>query len=193
MQKNKDRFELGSYYHVYNRGNGGSLVFYRKENYHYFFKLFDKYLSQYLDLFAYCLLPNHFHLFVKVKHLDQFENIAELIGESFRRFFISYSQAINKQENRNGSLFQKHFKRIKVENEDYLSRIMLYIHLNPYKHGIYKDFESYTYSSYRSILSDKPTKLDRKLVLEWFGGRENFIKFHDQNRDIYQLEEFDIN
>lgn len=191
MLKNKDKFEVCFNYRVYNRGNGESLIFFRNENYRYFLKLFDRYLSENLDLLAYCLLPNHFHLLVKVKGSDNFNNIHERICENFRRLFISYSQAINKQQNRSGSLFQKHFKRIKIENETYFTRIILYIHLNPYKHGFSDNFQGYPFSSYRSLLSDKPTKLNRNLVLDWFGGEQAFVEFHRQNKELYKLEEFD--
>ncbi|MGH2575336.1 MAG: transposase, partial [Ignavibacteria bacterium] len=60
-------FIPGYYYHIYNRGNNREIIFYMDDNYKYFLKRFDKYLSIHLDVLAFCLLPNHFHFLVKVK------------------------------------------------------------------------------------------------------------------------------
>jgi len=56
------------------------------------------------------------------------------VNEAFRKFFLSYSQAINKQNNRHGSLFEKNFKRILIKNENHLFRLVYYIHNNPVHH-----------------------------------------------------------
>ena len=121
MQKTVSFLE-NHFYHVFNRGNNKEIIFFNIENYKYFLKKFDYYLSKYLDLFAYCLLPTHFHFLVKVKDNDTIvkakkidaiassdviDILSSTITEQFRRFFLSYSQAINKQQNRSGSLFQK--------------------------------------------------------------------------------------
>ena len=94
-------------YHIYNRGNGNENVYYIDENYYYFLRQYDKYLSESVDTFAYCLLPNHFHLLVRIK-IDN----PETASENFRKFFISYSMSINKQEKRRGNLFQRGFKSL---------------------------------------------------------------------------------
>jgi len=57
-----------------------------------------------------------------------------------------------------------------VGNDSYLTTLIDYIHKNPVKHGFTDTFEDYPYSSYQSHISEKATKLDRKYVLEWFGG-----------------------
>jgi REP element-mobilizing transposase RayT len=169
-------------YHLYNRGNNRDNLFYKKENYHYFIRQFDKYLSNFVDVYAYCLLPNHFHFLIKIKdeeeirqHLAITDAIAlsdsigysKKISEQFRRFFISYSQAINKQENRVGSLFQKHFKIKEVTNESYFTSLVFYIHSNPQKHGLIDDFREWNYSSYSSFLSQNISKLKRSDRLVW--------------------------
>jgi len=57
----------GNFYHIYNRGNNRENIFFEENNYYYFLEKYDKYLTNYLETFAYCLLPNHFHLLVRVK------------------------------------------------------------------------------------------------------------------------------
>ena len=100
------------------------------------------------------------------------------VSNQLRLFFGSYAKAINKQETRTGSLFERPFKRKLVDDKKYMDRLIWYIHRNPLHHGIYTQFEQYPYSSYPSLLSEKPTLLQRKKVLAYFGGREAFINFH---------------
>lgn len=180
-------------YHIYNRGNNGENLFYKHENYIYFLSQYNEYLNEYLDTFAYCLLPNHFHLLVRVKNFEDkkpelkkglktLTGVEEIISELFRRLFTSYAKAINKQESRTGSLFQKNFKRKEVKDEHYYSQLIYYIHANPQRHCIVDNFKDYPYSSYNSLLSEKPTKLLRSETIGWFGDREAFRIFHNESQ-----------
>jgi len=192
MRDRKVIFEKGRYYHVFNRGNAGSNIFFQSRNYKYFLSLYKKFLLDYLNTLAYCLLPNHFHFLVQINSQITDDNISKVISEGFRKLFITYTQAINKQERRHGSLFQKNFKRIEVDDEDYLSRLIGYIHLNPVKHGLVNDFKNYPHSSFKSFLSDKPTNLSRLYVLNWFGGLEQFEDFHNDNKCLYLLDNYTL-
>jgi putative transposase len=78
--------------------------------------------------------------------------------------------AFNKQHYRTGNLFQRPFKRIEVNKESYFTQAIIYIHANALKHKLVKDFATYEWSSYQSIISDKPTLLQKQEVIEWFGG-----------------------
>ena len=97
----------------------------------------------------------------------------------FRRFFQSYALSINKQEERSDSLFSKIFKRVKITNDDYLKRLVFYIHHNPVKHSIFDNFKKYPFNSYQSIISNQLTSLERNEVIDWFGSKKEFIEFHD--------------
>ncbi|MEQ9301451.1 MAG: hypothetical protein RIF33_22930 [Cyclobacteriaceae bacterium] len=79
-------------------------------------------------------------------------------------------------------MFEKPFRRIEVKKDDYFSALINYIHQNPSKHGITSDFRHYTHSSYQSHLSEQATLLEREEVLNWFGGKEACIKFHDDQK-----------
>jgi hypothetical protein len=107
------------------------------------------------------------------------EDPSEIVSEAFRRFFMSYSKAINKQSARTGSLFQKNFKRKMVEHDAYLLTCARYIHQNPQKHGICDDFKTYQYSSYGRILIEKPTKLMKREVINWFGNNDSYKQLHN--------------
>ena len=114
------------------------------------------------------------------KFLDanQMEMFHELVEQQFNRLFISYARNYNKVADQEGHLFLRPFKRILVEDDSHLSRLIIYIHANPVKHMVTNDFASYPWSTYRLILSGEPTFVKRKEVLEWFGNRENFITEH---------------
>lgn len=169
---------LDSYYHIYNRAVGKEKLFYKDINYSYFLNKFKYYLRQYVDVFSYCLLPNHFHFLIKVK-----ENNPQIVSKHFRRLFISYSMSINKQENRTGNLFIKNFKRRLIDDENYLISVIRYSHLNPVHHKLKSDYGNYSYSSYRTIISNSTTTLKRENVLGWFSGKERFIEFHEEGKE----------
>ena len=176
-------FYTNQFYHIYNRGNNGEEIFHSTRNYYHFLNLYNKYLPKFVDTYAYCLIPNHFHFLIKVSDTT-------IISEQFRLFFLSYSKAINKQESRTGSLFQKRFKRTLIEDKDSLQKVVLYIHSNPVRHKMRKSFTNYQYSSYQSLISDKPTKLNRNDLLKWFNGIDNFISFHNEKLALFKSEAF---
>ena len=136
-------FVGGHFYHVYNRGNNREQIFFNRENYRYFLVKFAEYLCGVLDVYAYCLLPNHFHFLVRIKeNLAGLEDLQGLgtercpVSQQFSNFFNAYAKAINKQENRTGSLFQRNFKHILIDKEAYLYQVIYYIHRNPVHHKI---------------------------------------------------------
>ncbi|KAF2329607.1 transposase [Flavobacterium ginsenosidimutans] len=182
----KDVFEAGQYYHVYNRGNNIENIFIEERNYNYFLEKLKKYILPIADVYAYCLLKNHFHIVLRIKDkINLPEKFKEKIHLPFSNLFNSYSKSINKAYDRTGSLFQEHLQRNRIENEEYLRQLILYVHLNPVKHKFSKDFQSYRHSSYRSYLSDKQSSIDREFVLELFNDLENFIFCHDEKKLIY--------
>jgi hypothetical protein len=98
--------------------------------------------------------------------------------QAVSNFLNSYAKSINQAYQRTGSLFQKRFGRIEVTSDQYFVQLVHYIHFNPQKHGFVSDFRDYPYSSYRALLSDKPTKLMRQSVLAWFHGQVAFELTH---------------
>lgn len=202
MDKQHFPLETGKYYHIYNRGINGCNLFYEEKNYTYFLEKYAHYMSGVLDTFAYCLMPNHFHLLVRVKDSSSvqnptgsilnptgFKNLSGLasglhhpnqfVSKKFSDVFNSYTKSINKARQRTGSLFETPFRRIAVESDAYFTNLLWYIHYNPQKHGFVADFKDYPYTSYHSHLSLKPSKLAREEVLQWFGNSRQFLAFHN--------------
>ncbi len=179
-----DFLEETYFYHIFNRGNNKQPIFLDNDNYSHFLKLVKKHILPVADIYSYCLLNNHFHFLVRIKDKPE-----KNPSQSFSNLFNSYSKAFNKRHNRTGSLFQRPFKRKRITKEDYLRQLVLYIHLNPENHGIIDNFELYPFSSYASMLSNKPTNLKRTEVIELFDDKENFIFMHRKRPQ--NLSEFD--
>jgi putative transposase len=195
--------EPDKFYHVYTRGNNKESIFKEEENYFYFLQLLRKYILPFVDVYAYCLLPNHVHLLIRIKPEEQMvvqdmaTNLPIKINLQcqFSHLFNAYTKAINKRYNRTGSLFQERFRRKEVISEVYFTRLIYYIHFNPQHHGLLDDFSDWPYSSYHSLLSKSKTLLQRNDVLDWFGGRDWYQKFHKESaadfRSIFPLIEED--
>jgi len=130
------------YYHIYNRGVEKRDIFSDKQDYKVFLHFLKRYLtkpskSPYLiqprwkfdlydkiNLIAYCLMPNHFHLMIK-----QFTK--EAMSEFMRALSNSYIRYFNEKYNRIGVLFQGRYKAVIIDVEPYLLHLTRYIHLNP--------------------------------------------------------------
>ena len=181
MEK-QDILEPDCFYHIFNRGNNKENLFIEDENYLHFLKLVKNHLVAVAEIYSYCLLKNHFHLVLKIKSKEEVEKFFSIdkIHQPFSNLFNAYTKAINKKYNREGSLFKVRFKRERIETEDYLRNAIVYTHINPVKHKFQDNYLDYKYSSYNSIVSDKPTLLLRDDVLELFGGKENFIYQHNE-------------
>ena len=167
------------FYHIYNRGINGCDIFTSDENKRYFLQKIKDHTQEVLNVYAYCLMNNHFHLIVQVVNED-------LVIQKLSNVFNAYAKAFNKQEKRTGSLFEKHFRRKELNNESYLRNLILYVHLNPKKH-FNLDYTQYKYTSYSTMVSDKPTLLKRNEVVKIFDSLENFVNSHSHYED--KLEE----
>jgi putative transposase len=180
-----------TYYHIYNRGNNREDIFIEERNYDHFINLFIKYIEPVADTLAYCFLRNHFHLMVRIKSETEINSWQESQSEKtkiqkinpsrrFSDFFNSYAKAINYAYGRTGSLFQHPFGRVMVTDTRQYWNVIVYIHQNPQKHKFTKDFRDWGRSSYRDVLSGEKTIVNRKVVLEIFGGRTGFLELNSQ-------------
>ncbi len=197
---NTHPLEPGSYYHIYNRGVNRENIFREERNYAYFLRLYTRYIAPVAETFAYYLLRNHFHLLVRIREHLQTDAVLEtasvserasvspaLASKAFNNFLAAYAKAINKAYERTGALFQHHFGRIPVTSDNYFAALVRYIHHNPRKHGFVSDFRDWPYSSYHVLLSDKPTRLERAAVLDWFGGVRGMQELHAAEVDEQAL------
>lgn len=197
-------------YHIYNRGVEKRTIFEDEQDYKVFLNYLKEYLSpaldkealkkdvtfkgvtfkgipkqiinysEQIDLFAFCLMPNHVHLLIKQKDKDSIKKFTQSL-------FTRYSMYFNKRYKRTGSLLQGTYKATNVINKDYLLDITRYIHRNPLK--ITKTLTDY-YSSYSHYLNQFNIPwVKNKEVLDYF-NESTFVKHNKIKSYKYFVEEF---
>lgn len=143
MALRKQVFALNEYYHLYNRGTEKRVIFLEKKDYEHF--LFLMYICNtaksielrsignnfdrgetIVDIGAYCLMPNHFHILVH-------EKIENGISTYMRKLLTGYSMFFNKKYKRTGKLYEGVFKSTHIGTDRYFKYLYSYIHLNPAK------------------------------------------------------------
>ena len=189
-----DILEPDCFYHIYNRGNNIEDLFLEPENYSHFLNLIKTHIIEIADIYAYCLLRNHFHLVIKIKsktELPEKYHSGNKLSQPFSNLFNAYTKAVNKWYDREGSLFRVRFKRERISDLNYLRNAIIYIHLNPVKHSFTKDYSTYSYSSFQSLLSPKDTLLKRMEIFELFGDNKNFVFVHQEELKKGNFEDFD--
>ena len=178
----------GHYYHIYNRGNNRENLFREEKNYAYFLRLYGRHVEPVAQTFAYCLMPNHFHLLVRIKMPEEQPASSQKDPtRAFANLFNAYAKAFNRMYGRTGALFEHRFGRIEVDAERYFMQLVRYIHRNPEHHGFVDDFRMYAHSSWQALGSHRPTRLARETVLTWFGGASNFQAAHHTEPDTGAL------
>ncbi|MEC3877834.1 transposase [Chryseobacterium salviniae] len=181
---NTENFEFDSVYHIFSHVNGKELIFREETNYHFFLKQLDKYILPVADIYSYSLLPNHFHLLLRFKNIDDvdIESEHQYLMKNFGNFLNSYAKAFNKKYNRKGALFFNAIKRKKITDEKYLLKILHYIHNNAVNHGFVNEINEWKHSSYKSYLNpEKESKLNRTEIMQYFDSLEIFKNYHYSN------------
>ena len=113
-------FQKGYIYHIYNQGNNLRAIFFGRDNYLYFLEKIKTYVYPYANIFAWCLMPNHFYLMVLINDVEldcQGLTSSQTLTGKHRTFndsigilLRSYTRAINKQKGFSGTLFRKETK-----------------------------------------------------------------------------------
>ena len=129
-----------------------------------------------IDLVAYCLMPNHFHLLFRSIEKDS-------MTKFMRSLATRYSMHFNKKYERVGSLFQGPYKAVMVEHENQFLWVTKYIHRNPLTLSLYKEnpckLAEYPYSSYKNYLGD--------IHQSWLHPENILVYFSKTNpRNTYQ-------
>ena len=181
-------------YHIYNRGVAKNPIFLKEEDYAVFLSYLKEYLSPpvpltieelrlmdytyerknyYLEiqLIAYCLMPNHFHLLLRQRNSRSIESF-------MRSLLVRYSGYFNKHYDRVGHLFQGVYRGILVDREEYFLWLSRYIHRNPLEILVKgRTLSDYPYSSYPAYLGTKKISwIDTKDTLGLAGDYHEFVE-----------------
>lgn len=192
----------GEYYHVYNRGVARQPIFTSKKDYkrfllslsYYHFDNLPYKLSRLLqipqeerdltwqglektgdisvEIVAFCLMPNHFHLLLKQVKDHGISKFMKQITDSYTRYF-------NTKHERIGPIFQGAFKAVHVGTNEQLLHLSRYIHFNPLASYIVRmeNFLSYPWSSLQNYLNPQDGFIRPEVILQNFKEPEDYLKF----------------
>jgi putative transposase len=178
---------VDSYYHIYNRGVNKRRIFLDKEDYVVFLNLLKRHLSgkpqedlkgreyiwlyEDMELLAFCLMPNHFHLCIYQHTPTAMQRLLGAVSMSYTTYF-------NKKYQRIGPLFQDTYKASHILDDSYVQHITRYIHLNP------KGYKEWEFSSLPYFLGKKQAEWIRpEKILDMFGGRKQYGQFVEDYAD----------
>jgi len=180
MPYRKFEFAANQYYHLFNRGNNHAIIFCEAENYRYFLRLLGKYLlPDQVEIVAYCLMPDHYHLLVCPR--------VDTLSKLMQPFLLAYTHAFNERYGRMGALFQGRCKAHYVNKNEYLLQLSRYIHLNPVRAGLVKQAENWEFSSYLDYLGIRTGSiLNPKIVLDQFQSPQDYRNFMEEEMEIQE-------
>ncbi|MBI3333091.1 MAG: transposase [Candidatus Omnitrophica bacterium] len=170
----------GAFYHIYNRGVEKRPIFMEERDRKMFLQFLADAVSEFqLRLIAYCLMENHYHLFLQTLKANLQTAMKNLQGK--------YAQYVNFRYERVGPLFQGRYNSRLVNADQYALALTRYIHRNPLEAGSVQKLDDYPWSSYPSYSGKMPiwNWLDASWLLGQFGSetnraQQNFIQFHEQ-------------
>src|SRR3989338_10054650 len=135
---------LGYYNSSFNKMNLGNFL---QENHDYDSDILLPVEGTFVKYLSYCLMPDHYHLLIKILIDRKFSKYISDVENSFSRYF-------NIRFKRKGPLWQSRFKAVRIKTNEQLLHVSRYIHLNPTTANLVKKPEDWIYSSYKKIISD---------------------------------------
>ena len=162
----------GAYYHVMNRGQSRRNIFLEDQGRQSFLDLLADIVRLWgVEIFAYCLMDNHYHLLLSTP--------TGALSRPMRHLDGIYTQRFNRVHRRDGPLFRGRYKAILVDAEEYFLSVVRYIHKNPLACGVVSDIDRYRWSSHWGYSNKKqcPEWLDTGSVLSRLGGLKEYQRF----------------
>jgi len=170
----KNKFYDNCFYHIFNKSIANFGIFSKPRNskrfidtlYYYNSLKIELSLSLYLrknsidadllipreqsiaKIISFCIMPDHYHLLIKVSHADKFSKYLNNVEDSYSRFF-------NLKNNRKGPLWQSPVKSVYIESNEHLLHVSRYIHLNPTTKYLVNKPEKWIFSSYKYFISNE--------------------------------------
>lgn len=153
----------GAWHHIMDRGSRKNDIFHSTEDYYLFLGLLGEYFQKHnIELHAYCLMTNHYHLLVHTPNGN--------ISYAMKCLNGVFTQKMNKRYDTDGPIFRGRYKSTLVDEDHYFLTLTRYIHLNPVEAAIVGSPQEYKWSSYRAYLNLEPAPdwLNRAKVYSYF-------------------------
>jgi len=188
----------GAKYHLTQRGNGAQAVFLSEKDYGRFIEQLDHCLDKNeVVLYAYCLMPNHYHLFVETP-LGNVQRFMQTLNTAYAMYF-------RYKHNSPGHCWQGRYGAQLVKGDDYIRKLTRYIHLNPVKmkgwpgrpvEAILKHLNGWEWSSYRGYVGLAAP--EERIDYRWLslmqrrtdGGRRKECRRYVERRACQDDEDF---
>lgn len=174
--RKKEKYYNGGIYHLFNKSIANYGIFKDPDNAEKFIKLLSYYNDSlvsksyshfirekgeyfaenllipkptaYVKYISYCIMPDHYHLLLKILQ-------KEFISKYMSDLENSFTKSFNIKFNRKGPLWQSNYKVVRIKNNDQLLHVSRYININPTTSFLVDKPEDWIYSSYRSLTKNK--------------------------------------
>ena len=160
----------GAWHHVMNRGARSEPTFRDPDHCSLFLEHLGRVVDRFgLEVHAYVLMPNHFHLLVRSVRGNISDCIKHLLGP--------YTQALNREHGWDGPVFRGRFRNQVVSESEHLRVVIPYIHLNPVRARLVNTPQSAPWSSYSAYIGEtrKPEWLTTETVLSLYETLDNMV------------------
>lgn len=164
----RESLESG-FFHVMVQGINKEKIFNKTEDKKKYIQLIKIFLEkQEIELIAYCVMNNHVHMIIYSEKINELTKFMERLNTTYAVYY-------NKKENRVGYVFRNRFESKSLYNQDYLTKCIKYVHMNPVKAGIVKKEKDYLYSSYNDYIN-KNGIVTKELLEKIFNSSYNYLK-----------------
>jgi putative transposase len=168
-----------SIYHLLNRGNGKQKVFHKEQDYKAFIDLMKEAKDRYsVRIFAYCLMPNHFHII-----------LMPLKGEELSKWMqwlmTSHVRRYHKHYGTSGHIWQGRFKSFIIQEDNYLLTAIRYVEGNPVRAGLVGSARDWLWSSHRETIGERTKLLLNEIPMEL---PKDWIKYVDETLTEKELQ-----
>jgi len=155
-----------AFYHVMNRGAGRQAIYLIDDDYGMFLEAVKE-SAKFFDIhvICYCLMPNHYHLLIQTPKAN--------LSRAMRHLNGVYTQRFNRLHKKDGPLFRGRYKAILIQEDEYLTHLIRYIHLNPVQANPTEDLSKYPWTSHKDYLkgTDEAPWLHVRLGLAFFSSK----------------------
>ncbi len=173
----------GALYHLMSRGNDGQCIYLNDADRNLFLETISEMSERYMvDIFAYVLMPNHYHLLVRTNRAN--------LKKAMHWFGTAYTRRFNNQNSKSGHLFQGRYKSILIQNDAYLMQLSCYIHRNPLRAGIVSRLTDYKWSSYPiyAYAKKSPGWLSTRVIWSYFKSSNKHKQYREKVQKYAQEE-----
>ena len=141
-----------AFYHVMNRGLSRKDIYLIDDDRQVFLETLKEASKLFgLRIICYCLMPNHYHLLIQTPKPN--------LSRAMRHLNGIYTQRFNRIHKKDGPLFRGRYKAILVQEDEYLTHLIRYIHLNPVQASLVQDPVKYPWASHAAYLKAKDQRI----------------------------------